>query len=116
MLLPLLSFGFPFERIEARVPELLQELPQLGQSLGTRAVEAPGAVAPFVHEPGLLQQRQVLRDRRTRHVEVRRDLAGRELSVADELQDLPAARPAIAFSAVSMPLCKHILTLEATYI
>src|SRR4029079_17869746 len=91
ILLPLLVFCLAFERLEPRVPELLQELAQLGEALGSSAVEPPGAVASFVHEPGLLQQRQMLRDRRARHVEVRRDLAGRELAVAHEPQDRAAA-------------------------
>ena len=88
MLPSLLSFCFGLERLEPRVPEFLQELLQLGEPLGSRLVEAPGAVASLVHEPRLLQDRQVLGDRRPRDVEVLGDLARRQLRVADERQDL----------------------------
>src|SRR5438270_12030885 len=88
MLLPLLSFGLGLEGVEAFVPELLQERLQLREPLGSRPVEAPGAVASLAHEAGLLQDVQVLRDRRPRHVEVPRDLTRGELAVADEREDL----------------------------
>src|SRR5205085_11319311 len=88
MLLCLLSLGLRLEGVEALVPELLQERLQLCEPLGPRAVEAPGAVASLGHEAGLLQDVQVLRDRRPRHVEVPRDLARGELAVADEREDL----------------------------
>ena len=41
----------------------------------------------LVHEPCLLQHGQMLGDRRPRHVEVRGDLAGRELLVPHEPED-----------------------------
>src|SRR5881396_1707615 len=74
MLLPLLSLGLALERVEAVAPEIVEKRLQLGEALRPRAVEASRAVASFVHEPGLLQDLQVLGDRRLRHVEVRRDL------------------------------------------
>src|SRR3989440_1518878 len=92
ILLPLLSFCLDLERVEALVPELLQERLQLREPLGPRPVEAPGAVAALAHEAGLLQDVQVLRDRRPRHVEMPRDLTRGELTVADEREDLAPAR------------------------
>src|SRR5205807_3866815 len=90
MLLPLLSFGLALERVEAVAPEIVEKRLQLGETLWSRAVEAPRAVASFVHEPGLLEDLQVLRDRGLAHFEVRGDLARRELGVPDEAQHPPA--------------------------
>src|SRR5206468_11475957 len=90
ILLPLLSFGLALERVEAIAPELLEEPPDLGEPLRSRLVEAPGAVPALAHEPRLLQDVQVLRHGRPRHVEVGRDLTCGELAVADERQDLAA--------------------------
>src|SRR5215218_2362852 len=71
MLLPLLSFCLAFEGLETRAPELVEERLQLDEPLGTRAVQAPGAVASLAHEPRLLQHAQMLGNRRPRQVEVR---------------------------------------------
>src|SRR5881275_947567 len=92
MLLALLLFCFAFECLEPGVPEPFEEVAELGEPLGTCPVEASGAVAPLAHEPRLLEDVQVLRDRRPRDVEVRRDLAGAELTVADEAQDRAPSR------------------------
>src|SRR6185437_8731176 len=92
MLRPLLAFCFALQRLEPLVPELLEERLDLDEALAPRAVEPARAVSPLAHEPDLLQDVQVLRDRRARHVEVRRDLAGGELAVADERQDLTPPR------------------------
>src|ERR671925_1433426 len=92
MLLCLLSFCLGLEDVEALRPELLQKRLQLGEPLGPRPVEALRAVASLAHEARLLQDGQVLRDRRPRHVEVAGDLTGGELAVADERQDLAPSR------------------------
>src|SRR5712691_1062941 len=89
MLLPLLLFCFAFECLEPDVPELLEEVLELGEPFGTCSVQAPRAVASLAHEPRLLQNVQVLGDRGPRDVEVRRDLPGAELVVADERENLP---------------------------
>src|SRR5262245_49864430 len=87
MLLLLLLLCFAFERFEPDIPEAVEEVPQLDEPFGTCPVEAPGAVASLAHEARLLQDVQVLRDRRPRDLEVRRDLAGAELVLPDEAQD-----------------------------
>src|SRR6266487_6883324 len=92
MLLLLLLLRFAFECFESHVPELLEEILELGEPLGTYAVQASGAVASLAHEPRLLQDVQVLGDRRPRDVEVGCDLAGAQLVVADEREDLAAPR------------------------
>src|SRR4051794_460177 len=87
----LLSFCFALQRLELRVPERVEERLQLREPLRARPVQAPRAVPSFVHQTRLLEHTEVLGDRRARHVELRRDLAGGELVLADELEDLPSA-------------------------
>src|SRR5215217_6440729 len=84
MLLPFLLLRFALECVEPDIPEVLEELSELRETFGTCPVQAACAVASLVHEPRLLQDVQMLGDRRTRDVEVRRDLACAELLVADE--------------------------------
>jgi hypothetical protein len=89
MLLSLLLFCFGFKCVEPDVPELLEEVLELGKPFGTCSVEAPRTVASLAHEPRLLQNVQVLGDRRPRDVEVGCDLPGAELVVAHERENLP---------------------------
>src|SRR5215210_7148375 len=84
ILLPFLEFRLSLERLEPLVPELLEELPDRLEALRARPVEAPRAVAPLVHQSRLLQDGQMLRHRRPRDVEMRRDLTRGELVLADE--------------------------------
>src|SRR5215471_8778638 len=85
---PLFLLRLALERRESFVPEPLEEPLQLGEHLGACAVQAPCAFASLAHKPGLLEHREVLRHGGTRHVEVRRNLAGRELAIANQGQDL----------------------------
>src|SRR3954462_4495266 len=57
---PLLCLRCALELFEAECPEALEELAQLFESLGADPVEAPGPLAPFGHETGLLEYAQVL--------------------------------------------------------
>src|SRR3954451_17202498 len=115
MLALLLAFRFALEGVEAVVPECVQERPDALEPLGSRPVQALGAVASLVHEPGLLQDGEVLRHRRPGHVEVRRDLAGRQLRVADEGEDLPAPGRGDGLErGFHGSSCKQVLTLEST--
>src|SRR2546430_14396542 len=88
MLFLLLSLCFAFECLEAFVPELLEERLDFGEPFGARPVQAPRPVASLAHEPRLLQDVQMLRDRRPRDVEVRRDLTRGQLPIAHQGQDL----------------------------
>src|SRR5436190_8854412 len=92
MLLALLLLCFAFECLEPGIPESFEEVPELAEPFGTCPVEAPGAVASLAHDPRLLEDVQVLGDRRPGDLEVRRDLAGAELLVADEAQDRAPSR------------------------
>src|SRR3954463_10475535 len=84
-LLPFLGFRLALELGEAERPEALQELLELPEALRTGAVEAPRPLTPLAHETGLLEYAQVLRDRRSRDVETRRDLTSGQLAIADQL-------------------------------
>src|ERR671935_2561791 len=90
MLLPLLLFRFAFECLEPGVPEAFEEVLEPREPFSPGSVQASRAVASLVHEPRLLQDVQMLGDRRPRDVEVGCDLAGSELAVADEREDLPS--------------------------
>src|SRR4051812_43191084 len=92
MLLPLLLLCFAFECLEPGVPEALEEIAELNEPLGAGPVETSGAVAPLAHEPRLLENVQMLRDRRPRDVEVRGDLACTELTVTHEREDCAPVR------------------------
>src|SRR4051812_48239739 len=52
---PLLGFRLALELLQAERPKALEELPQLLQSLGAGAVEAPCPFAALGQEAGLLQ-------------------------------------------------------------
>src|SRR3954464_6023013 len=99
MLALLLSFRFALERLEPRVPEVLDERLDVHQPLRAGAVEPLGAVAPLIHQPRLLEDGQMLRDRRPGHVEMRRDVARAELVAPDEEEDLPPALGGESFQA-----------------
>src|SRR4051794_1216997 len=87
MHLPFFAFRFAFECFELVAPQLVKELPQGDEPLRSRSVEPPSAVASLAHESRLLEDGQVLRDRRPGDVEVRRDLTGSNLTVTDESED-----------------------------
>src|SRR5918996_832909 len=89
---PFLELGRQRQTLQAFVPEALHERAQPAEALGPRPVETPGSFPALHDEPGLLQHRQVLRDRRPRHVELGRDLTGGQLGIPDELENAPATR------------------------
>src|SRR6266567_361082 len=80
MLRLLLSLGLALECVEALVPELFEERLHLGQTFRSRPVKTPRTVASLAHEPRLLQDVQVLGDRRPGDVEMGFDLACGELA------------------------------------
>ena len=111
MLLPFLLLCFAFECLEPDIPEALEKVPELDEPFGTCPVEAPGAVASLAHEPRLLEDVQVLGDRGPRYLEVRRDLAGAELALADEAQDRASSRFGNGFqSGLHEAVVKQTLT------
>src|SRR5919198_432774 len=74
ILLLLLLLRFAFECFQPHVPELLEELLELGETFRTCPIQASRAVSSLAHEPRLLQDVQMLRDRGPGDVEVRGDL------------------------------------------
>src|SRR6266508_939224 len=86
----LLPLGRTLQGVEAIGPELLEERPYLRQPLRPGSVQALRPLPALGEEPGVLQDLQVLRDGRPRHVEVRGDPARRHLPVPHQPEDLPA--------------------------
>jgi hypothetical protein len=87
-----LALGGSLEGTQALGPEDLQVTPELGDGLRSGAIEALRAVSPFGDQAGLLQDAEVLGDRRPRDVEAAGNVADGELLARDEAEDLAAAR------------------------
>jgi len=86
-----LVLGGCFESTQALGPEDLEITPELGDGLGPGAIKALRPVSALGDQARLLQDAQVLGDRRPRDVEPAGDLADRELLARDEAKDLAAA-------------------------
>src|SRR5215210_538642 len=88
--------SFPFrglaQAVEAVRPESFEVGAQLGQALGPRPIPAPRALAALAEQARLLEYSQMLRDGRARDGKPRGDLAGGQLAVAYQIQDLAAPR------------------------
>jgi len=80
------------QRPKAVVPEPFEVHAELGDGLGARAVQALRAAPAFGHEARLLQDTQVLRDRRPGDLETARDVPDRELRRGDQSEDLAPPR------------------------
>src|SRR4029079_4343124 len=89
-LLPLGLLRGHLQRVQGGVPVGFEDRAQLSERLGKRLVQAPSAVTSLTHESRLSQHAQVLRDRRTGHVEALGDLAGAALLRPHQAEDLPA--------------------------
>ena len=73
-------------------PELLQVIPERGKAFGPGAIESPGPHSTNGNQAGLFQDSKVLRNRWMGHLETGRDLAGRQLLLEDQPENLAAAR------------------------
>src|SRR3954467_6560093 len=73
----LLVLGCIAKRRERLVPEGVEVGAQVGQCLRVHLVEAAGAALAVDHQPGVLQDLQVLRDRGTADGELAGELADR---------------------------------------
>ena len=70
--------------------------------VGVQLVQAPGAIGPVDHEPGLLQHLQVLGHRRPGDRQLRRDLADGAWAVSQELEHGATGRVAERREAVNL--------------
>src|SRR5262245_37178026 len=112
----LLSLCLALDRLEPGVPKRFEELSQLREALGARPVQAPGTVSPLAHEPRLLQDGQMLGDRRSADVEVGRNRARGQLVVTDETENRAApGRGDRLQSGFHAAECKRSLTLGQAY-
>jgi hypothetical protein len=117
----LLALGGVLQRTQALGPEDLERGPELSDGFRSRAVQALRAIPPQGDEAGVLQDAEVLRDRRPRDVEAARDVADRELLARDQAKDLAASRfpeggKWVDFSSVSwfLPSVKAVGTPGVT--
>src|SRR5579863_6822616 len=87
----LLPFRLAPKNAEPLVPEPIEKQLQVAEPFRAREVQTMRAAPSLAHKPRLLQDPKVLRDRRPRHVEMRRDLPRGQLAAPDELEDPPPA-------------------------
>jgi len=81
------------DRASISRPELLQECAQLGKSFGAHPEETAGAGSAAGDQPGIGEDAEVLGDSGACDVlKVRRDVAGRQLTAPQQLQDTPPPR------------------------
>jgi hypothetical protein len=83
------GLGDVTQPLEPSGPVVVQELAELLHLVALGPVQPARAVSAFGHEPGLLEDAEVLRDRRPRDLaEVIGDLGRRTLARPDEPEDL----------------------------
>jgi hypothetical protein len=87
----MLVLGRGLQIAERTRPHRFDVCPDLREALGSGAVPAPCAVAPFADQAGLEQDPQVLRDGLARDVEPPGDVAGRSLVVREQCEELAAS-------------------------
>ncbi len=87
----LLGLGGGLQALQSCIPKGFEKSPHLGDSLRSRTVETARAIPALVHQPRLLEHPQVLRNGRTRDIEVRGDRSSRQLLPPDQAQDLAPA-------------------------
>jgi hypothetical protein len=75
------------KRRERLVPERVEVGPQVGQCLRVHLVEAAGADLAVDHQPRVLEDLEVLRDRRAADRELAGELADRERPGDEALED-----------------------------
>src|ERR671935_1945291 len=91
-LFPPLAFRLRLERGEGVRPEVVEVVAKLADSVRIEPVEPPRAVSTLRHEPRLLEDAQMLRDRGPADRQLRRNLAHRERLRPQALEDLSARR------------------------
>src|SRR5206468_7860377 len=87
-----LALGQARQAVEVALPHRFQESLERPGVLPVGSVEPRLTGPPTFDEPSVLQDPEVLGHGRPADVEVRRDLAGRQLAVPDEPEDLAPAR------------------------
>ena len=82
------GFGFLLQGSQSTVPEVIQVSLQADECPGIGPVEPLGALASFPDQARLLQHRKVLGNRRPGDAKVPRNGSGRQLLLADQVEDL----------------------------
>src|SRR5205823_14287578 len=104
-----LSLGLRYLRqpVEVVFPHLGENSPQRSESSSVRLVQTGGTTTTGCHQIRLLQDTQVLRDRRPADVESRRNLSRRALFVPYQTKDLAPTRAGY---------CPQLHVLHETYV
>src|SRR5688500_9052725 len=89
---PFLVFRSQLQPLQPHVPETLDKGLEVGEALRPRPIQPARSLAALRHEAGLLENRQMLRNGRARHVEPRCDLSRAELAGCHELENPAAPR------------------------
>src|SRR5216684_6565642 len=84
---PRLAFGLALQMGQRIIPKRVEECPQVPEPFGAEPVQPPRAFSPLGQKTCVHQDTQVLRYGGSRGLEPTRDLAGRSLPAADELED-----------------------------
>jgi hypothetical protein len=82
-----------FQVVEARRPEcavVREPRVDLSKGLGSQCIQAPLAVGPHRHEPGLAQNLEVLGDSGLAERDSLYQLSGGSFPLAQQVEDLPA--------------------------
>lgn len=90
--LGLVALHHLLQSLQRRGPQLCQHLAYRVEPVRIKGVKAADTVAPLSEQTRLGQHLQVMTDRLLRRVEVRRDLARRELAGPHQPEDAPAVR------------------------
>jgi hypothetical protein len=83
-----IGFYSLLETLQARRPEIRQEVLQRLEALRIDRIHAPLTVSADGNQPGFFQDLKVLRDRLLGDLEMAADLAGRAWPIAHELEDV----------------------------
>src|SRR5436190_12851566 len=85
------TFDSPLEIGERRRPELVEVLAQGCEGLGIELVDPPVPLGAVDHQIGVLEDAQMLRDRRAADGEIRRQLADGKRALTQLGEDRPAS-------------------------
>jgi len=81
-----------FQAPKPRIPESINESPQLLKPFGPNRIEAFRSYTPLLQKASAMQDAQMLRYRRAAGIKVQSYVAGRQLAATDETKYLETSR------------------------
>jgi len=88
----MISFYCSLQTLQARRPQIRQELIKRLEALRVDRIDAPLTVSVDVNQPSFCQDLKVLRDRLLGDLEMAADLAGRTRPITHQLKDFASTR------------------------